>query len=412
MTNRLCVGIDVSKCENIVSIVDQSSVIDEFSVHNNLPGSKTISSRITAAMQKSSYDSLTIGMEATSVYGETLARTLKEICSTPTVSPRLFILNPRQVKGFKDSYPELQKNDKIDARLIANYLLAGPILNLRLREAYMEDKHIALQKLTRARFHAAKDLSREKNRFLESVFVKFSSLTQDKAFSNTFGKASAAIITELSVDEIAYMDFEELALFINKKGKNRFPDIEKVTKAVQKAARDSYRLPKVISDSIDQVLAASLNIINSFGSQIKILDKYIERQSALVPQPLLSIKGVGPVYSAGIIAEIGDIHRFKDHAALAKYAGLCWTQYQSGSFQAEHTRMIKSGNRYLKYYLIEATNRVRVCDPEFRRFYQLKYRQSAHHKHKRALALTARKFVRLVYALLRDNRLYIPPEEN
>jgi hypothetical protein len=52
-----------------------------------------------------------------------------------------------------------------------------------------------------------------------------------------------------------------------------------------------------------------------------------------------------------------------------------------------------------------------VCDPEFRRFYQLKYRQSAHHKHKRALALTARKFVRLVYALLRDNRLYIPPEE-
>lgn len=73
-------------------------------------------------------------------------------------------------------------------------------------------------------------------------------------------------VCELSVDEIAYMGFEELALFINKKGKNRFPDIEKVTKVVQKATRDSYRLPKVISDSIDQVLAVSLNIINSFGS--------------------------------------------------------------------------------------------------------------------------------------------------
>jgi transposase len=411
MKNRLCVGIDVSKCENIVSIVDQSSVIDEFGVPNNLPGAKTISSRITAAMQRNSYDSLTIGLEATSVYGETLAHTLKDSCLAPGVSPLLFILNPRQVKGFKDSYPELQKNDKIDARLIANYLLAGPMLNLRLREAYMDDRYIALQKLTRARFHAAKDLSREKNRFLESVFVKFSSLTQDKAFSNDFGKASTAVITELSVDEIAYMDFEELALFIGKSGKNRFPDVEKVTKAVQKAARDSYRLPKVIQDSVDQVLAVSLNIIRSFEDQIATLDKYIERQIALVPQPLLSIKGVGPVYSAGIIAEIGDIHRFKDHAALAKYAGLCWTQHQSGGFQAEHTRMIKSGNRYLKYYLIQAANRVRVCDPEFRRFYQLKYRQSAHHKHKRALALTARKFVRLVYALLRDNRLYIPPEE-
>jgi transposase len=411
MTNRLCVGIDVSKCENIVSIVDRSSVIEEFGVPNNLPGSKTISSRITAAMQKNSYDSLAIGLEAASVYGETLAHTLKDSCSAPGVSPQLFILNPRQVKGFKDSYPELQKNDKIDAGLIANYLLAGPMLNLRLREAYMDDKYIALQKLTRARFHVARDLSREKNRFLESVFVKFSSLTQEKTFSNTFGKASAAVITGLSVDEIAYMDFEELARFINRKGKNRFPDVEKVARAVQKASRDSYRLPKVIHDSVDQVPAVSLNIIRSFGDQIATLDKYIERRIALVPQPLLSIKGVGPVYSAGIIAEIGDIHRFKDHAALAKYAGLCWTRHQSGGFQAEHTRMIKSGNRYLKYYLIQATNRVRVCDPGFRRFYQLKYRQSAHHKHKRALAPTAGKFVRSAYALLRDNRLYIPPEE-
>lgn len=412
MTNRLCVGIDASKCENVVSIVDQSAVLDEFSINNNLPGSKTISSRITAVMQKNSYDSLAIGVEATSVFAETLVRTLKESCSVPGISTRLFILNPRQVKGFKESYPELQKTDTIDAEVIANYLLAGPILKLRLREAYMEDKYIALQKLTRARFHAAQDLSREKNRFLGYVFMKFSSLTQEKIFSNNFGKASTAVITELSVDEIAYMDLEELSKFIREKGKNHFPDVEKVAKAVQKAARDSYRLPRIISDSVDQVLAVSLNIINSFASQIKSLDKYIERQVALVPQPLLSIKGVGPVYSAGIIAEIGDIHRFKDHAALAKYAGLCWTRHQSGGFQAEHTRMIKSGNRYLKYYLIQAANRVRVCDPEFRRFYQLKYRQSAHHKHKRALALTARKFVRLIYALLRDNRLYIPPEED
>ncbi len=45
------------------------------------------------------------------------------------------------------------------------------------------------------------------------------------------------------------------------------------------------------------------------------------------------------------------------------------------------------------------------------RFYDLKYRETPKTPHKRALALTARKLVRLVFALLRDNRLYIPPEE-
>jgi transposase len=151
--------------------------------------------------------------------------------------------------------------------------------------------------------------------------------------------------------------------------------------------------------------------IKAYNDQLKAFNKAIEQQASIFPNTLQSIPGLGPVYSAGIIAEIGNIHRFKDHAALVKYAGLTWTGHQSGSFTEENTRVIKSGNKYLKYYLVQATNLARMHAPEHRCFYQLKYKQSQHHKHKRTLALTARKFVRLVYALLRDNRLYISPEE-
>ena len=62
------------------------------------------------------------------------------------------------------------------------------------------------------------------------------------------------------------------------------------------------------------------------------------------------------------------------------------------------------------YYLLEAANSVRRCDSEFRRYYDLKYKEVNRHQHKRALALTARKLVRLVFRLLKDNRLYKPPE--
>jgi len=92
--------------------------------------------------------------------------------------------------------------------------------------------------------------------------------------------------------------------------------------------------------------------------QLKIFDKVIEEQFKLIPNTLTSIKGIGPVYSAGIVAEIGDIHRFKDHAALAKFAGIAWTKHQSGNFTAAHTHLIRSGNRYLRYYIMEATNKV------------------------------------------------------
>lgn len=169
-------------------------------------------------------------------------------------------------------------------------------------------------------------------------------------------------------------------------------------------------MPKTVNDSVNQVLAISITSIRALESQIKAFDKAITKQMELLPNVLISIPGIGPVLSAGIMAEIGDINRFQNQAALAKYAGLAWQQHQSGDFEAQTTRMIHSGNRFLKYYLCEAAFSLVRCDKEYSRFYHLKYKEVNRFQHKRALALTARKFVRLVFALLKDNRLYRPAE--
>ena len=123
---------------------------------------------------------------------------------------------------------------------------------------------------------------------------------------------------------------------------------------------------------------------------------------------LKSIPGIGHVYAAGILAEIGTIKAFPNNDALAKYCGIVWKENQSGNFRAEDTRMSKAGNRYLRYYVIEATGSVISHCPEFKRFYDKKFAETTTHQHKRALALTSRKFLRMLFGLLDKSQLYSP----
>ena len=73
--------------------------------------------------------------------------------------------------------------------------------------------------------------------------------------------------------------------------------------------------------------------------------------------------------------------------------------------------MSMRGNRYLRYYLVEAANCVRTHCPEYARYYAAKYAETPRHAHKRALVLTARKLVRLIDVLLREGRIYREPEQ-
>lgn len=275
----------------------------------------------------------------------------------------------------------------------------------------MDDyRYKALQTLTRARFYAVQDLTREKQRFANYLFLKCSGLAQDKDIINTSATTIALMERFETADELAYADLDELTAFIDEKGRN-FADPAAKAKAIQVAARNSYRLPVTVNNSVNQAMAVSIATMRALEKQIKVLDKAIEQQFAIISNTLTSIPGIGKVYSAGIIAEIGDINRFQSQASVAKFAGLVWTQHQSGQFEAQNTRLIKSGNRFLRYYLLEAANSVRRCDSEFRRYYSLKFKEVNKYQHKRALALTARKLVRLVFRLLKDDRLYKLPED-
>ncbi|SHF60724.1 Transposase [Desulforamulus putei DSM 12395] len=401
---KLFVGIDVSMNDNKVRLLkEDGSDAGKLTVTNNLPGAIKLVDKILQTAGHYSVDKLVVGLESTSHYSYHLATFLKNDQRLAILSPSVHVLNAKSVHRFKSSYNDLPKNDDVDAWVIADKLRFGRLPE----EVSVDDRYLALQRLTRTRFHLMQSISREKAFFLNNLFLKFSSLCQDKLFSNQFGATAMAVVEEfLSVDEVATMPLEELVEFIQQKSKNRFSDPEGVAQALKKAARSSYRLSKSLADPVNASLAASASVIRALESEVKKLDKVIAQHLEAIPQTLTSIKGIGPVYAAGIVAEIAGINRFDNHKALAKYAGLVWNEHQSGNWKAEFTPRIKSGNKYLRYYLVESANHIKVHDEEYRQFYLSKYSEATTHKHKRALVLTARKFVRLVFALLRNNQLY------
>ena len=406
--NPLYIGIDVGSRNNVAYLMKpDGSKHSSFSLPNNRGGAKLLIERIVSAMGAMQLSDVVIGMESTSVYGDSLVYALREDGRLGQYPRKIHVLNPKQVRKFKEAYPDLPKNDFVDAFVIADHLRFGRIG----KEVYMDDyRYKALQTLTRARFYAVQNLTREKQRFANYLFLKCSGIAQASDIPNTSATTLSLMEHFETADDLANAKLDELASFVSEAGHGRFADPEATAKAIQAVARGSYRLPRTVNDSVNQVMSVSIAAMRALEAQIKTLDKAIEQQFEIIPNTLTSIPGIGKVYSAGIIAEIGNIDRFQSQASVAKYAGLVWTQHQSGEFEAQHTQLIKSGNRFLRYYLLEAANSVRRCDSEFRRYYDLKFKEVNQFQHKRALALTARKLVRLVFRLLKDNRLYIPPK--
>lgn len=411
--STLFVGIDVSSKSNVVYAMDfYKNKYIQSSFSNNQPGADELTVLIKDCLAAHpDLNTIVIAMESTSVYSIHIANHLSTCELLLPFKPYVFCLNPKMTANYRKAFIAMAKTDPLDAFIIADFARAGLIET----QPWRGIQFLALKRLTRHRLHLAECITREKTYMVSNLYLKFSELQllsgENQPFSNLYGATSSAILTEyLSPQEIMDASEEELLTFIAEKSKNRIIDISKTAELLKKAARDSYRLDKCLYEPLNISLASSFNCIDTFKKEIKAIDDAIEKTiKGMNPNALTilkSIDGIGPVFAAGIIAEIGDINVFHSSDALAKYAGLTWSKNQSGDFDAEDTSMQKAGNAYLRYYLGEAANSVRRHVPEYRDYYAKKYSEVPKHQHKRALVLTSRKFVRLVFGLLVKNQLY------
>lgn len=426
MSQRLHVGIDFSqKRADICLLFPTGQPLERHQAFGNSPTGYSLAKHLLLdAMDSYQFDGIDISGEATGYYWLPF---FLQLAADPDLEPhdmQLFLLNPRWVAWFKKCFAQDDKSDQQDCYYIAERTRTHPP---RVAWSPQLDS-LPLRFYTRFRFHLVQNLAREKCYFSAFLFLKASAYRRLEPFSDLFGATSRLVLTQLpSLDELAHLPVEALTRYLHDLSGHHLPEPADNARKLQLVARQSFPLDTALALPVQRILELTLEHIRFLEGQVHQVEAWIAAE--LVAQPairqLATIPGVGPVFSSGIGAEIGDIQRFLQGTkwdkrrrryrprnlrdaedAVAKIAGLWWPRSGSGDFEAQDRRMAKSGNRYLRYYLIQGADRMRHNILDYAAFYARKYREATKHQHKRALVLTARKSVGLVVGLLHRNEPY------
>ena len=385
------VGIDIGKNHHEASIVS--------------PEGKQIGRSLRFATTHKGADSLmsfifknignspcVFGMEATGHYWYPIYSFLKAKGYT------IYVINPIQSDSLRKMYIRQTKNDSIDSFLIAEVIRFG-----QFGTTSMADENIlAMRQLCRYRDSVISSRTEIKLRIgtiMEQLFPEY-----EKQFSSLWVSTSMGILEKyLTPENIENAPIDELFEIIKDKSHNRLTRAKAIS--IKEAAADTFGI-KIAQDAFSFQLKQLIDRMNFLDKQIEALDCQILEYYEKFDCYLHTIPGIGIIGAATILAEIGDISRFKNSSSLIAFAGIDPTVRQSGEFNSTHNHMSKRGSPYLRHAIFLAATTCSFHNSPLNAYYKKKRDQGKHHL--TATGAVARKLTTVIYAVLRDSKPYEP----
>lgn len=385
------VGIDIGKNHHEASIVS--------------PEGKQIGRSLRFATTHKGADSLmsfifknignspcVFGMEATGHYWYPIYSFLKARGYT------IYVINPIQSDSLRKMYIRQTKNDSIDSFLIAEVIRFG-----QFTTTSMADENIlAMRQLCRYRDSVISSRTEIKLRIgtiMEQIFPEY-----EKQFSSLWVSTSMGILEKyLTPENIENAPIDELFEIIKDKSHNRLTRAKAIS--IKEAAADTFGI-KIAQDAFSFQLKQLIDRMNFLDKQIEALDCQILEYYEKFDCYLHTIPGIGIIGAATILAEIGDISRFKNSSSLIAFAGIDPTVRQSGEFNSTHNHMSKRGSPYLRHAIFLAATTCSFHNSPLNAYYKKKRDQGKHHL--TATGAVARKLTTVIYAVLRDSKPYEP----
>lgn len=386
-------GVDIAKMDHVIGAVDETGA--EIAKPMQFKNSEAGFERCIAWLESvaESEDDVFVGMEATGRYWMACFAYLT------AAGYRVCVVNPMQVHAMR-KLKSLSgvKNDRIDAWLIAETLRQGDYDQTRLAT----DEVQALKQLTRYHQSLKQELATVKTQaicVLDAYFPEYASL-----FSDMFGAASLKVLAECPTpSEVNRKRASTIAKLLSEGSRGRLGEAKAAQ--VKASAKSSVGI-RLGEDAAAFQIRAMVSQVEFLNATVAKVEAEVASLLARVEPNITTIPGVSTATGAQIVAEIGDVRRFKSAASIVKYAGLNSGVDESGRFSADGVPITKHGSPYLRRSLWLAANRARQYDPKLKAFYDKKRREGK--PHRVAVTAVARKLCHVVYAVMRDGEPYDP----
>lgn len=386
-------GVDIAKNDHVIDAVDELG--EQVSKAMPFKNSEAGFERCVAWLEGVAEDpsGVLVAMEATGHYWMACFSYLAARGYAVTVVNPMHVGAVRRIKNL-----DRVKNDRIDAWLIAETLRIGEFDPTRLAT----DELQSLKTLTRYRQSLRDQIAEVKTKatcLLDSYFPEYAGL-----FSNVFGAASMALLAKAQVPSaVSRMRASTIADTLSAASRGRL-GAEKAAE-VRAAARRSVGI-RLGEDAAAFEIREYVDLIAYLSKKQGRADAQIEELLMRIEPMVLTIPGISVALGAQIVAEIGDVGRFRNGASVVKYAGLNSGVSQSGQFEGKGLPISKTGSPYLRRAMWLAAESARRFDPGLRAFYDKKRAEGKGHRV--AVTAVARKLCHIVYAVMRDRVAYDP----
>lgn len=391
-TRVILVTVDVgmSKHTGYIRFPDGSEV-KPFDFYNNQQGFKYLWHRIEEARQTHGIQEVVVGSESTGSYGEPLVHYLN------TKGVTLVQVNPshtKRVKELEDNSPG--KTDHKDPRVIADIIQFGHGLSVIIPEGAAAQ----LRRLTQARERCIKRLTILNNQLRDLVFIMFPEFPD--VMKGVDNKTSRYLLTHYCTPrDIMDKGVSELSEIMRKVSRGKLGK-ERAGELYAAACRTVG-----ITEGIESIvfeIKGIVSFINRWEQYISDLEAEMKRQLEHIAysRNILSIRGIGVVTAAGLIGEVGDFKRFNTVAEVTKLSGYNLYEISSGKRQGRR-RISKRGRPLLRKLLYYASVNTVRKDGVMHLYYK-NYRSRM--PKTKALVAVARKLLRIIFAIVRDNSTY------
>jgi len=388
----LICGIDIGKNNHEASIIDETGRLLAKSLRftNTTSGGEKLLDYFNSCNPEG--DVIVIGMEATGHYWLSL------YCFLFDKGYQVNVINPIQSDAIRNLFIRKTKNDAKDSFLIAETIRIGRFSTTELAD----EDILSMRQLCRHRMDLVDYIADQKRKIIgvmDRVFPEYQTL-----FSDMFGKTSTELLNKaITPEEILEIPTDELASLLKSSSRGRFGQAK--AEEIQTLAKTSFGIT-IGTSALSMQLRQLLEMIEVLERQLTELETEIEIYLHKTNPIIISCPGIGNVLGAIILSEIGDISRFPDGKRLVAFVGIDPSVRQSGEFVGTQNKMSKRGSPHLRRAIWLAANVAAFHDPVLSAFYQKKRAEGKHHY--TALGAVSRKLTLIIYAVLRDNKPYVP----